>query len=635
MEKFCCGAECGITVAGTGSVSTKHWNAPTGVPTVETDIKRTGARAFKMTTAVGASVYLFRTILPAATQNKAALRFYIYFDSLPSADCVLATFAAAAGGFPNVRFIAADSTIQASLNNTTGGGGGVAVTTGQWYRVEVLADLSGGTRTVDVSVNGTAVTQATAVTAASTISNFRVGGNTNGSSGSTANFTHRFDDIYLEVGVAADTFSWPIGAGKVQPLSPTSDGTHSFDTNGDFAVGPSGTTTAFNTTDTTAHTFVDALPLTVGSECIAIAAAAQDEYIELQYNNLPADAFTTVHCVTHVSAHRNDISGTTSLQSLRLVDGGSTAELVNNLDLSETSLAYHEAVLGAPPSGGNWTRTKINGLRTRYAGSFSGQTHDISPVPQMFGTLFEVSTNESGGGSIAFDAYSRNTSTSPTTFSWTHSPVGIPRGVVVYVVQNAGLTDEVTGVTYGGVAMVRVASNSHDANEDGVIYAYFLGENIPTGDQTIEVTVDATGSSKFGRAYTVTAAADTFVQAFDSTSINGIVENPAASLALGGVPCFVSQGVWAAPNTTAGIAPFTDWTAETGDDSEIDFGSQVGASYRYMIVESSDVTFGWTQVSDDALCIAVAIAEAEAGEATTAPPFLARPRFYSPRIRTF
>jgi hypothetical protein len=83
-------------------------------------------------------------------------------------------------------------------------------------------------------------------------------------------------------------------------------------------------------------------------------------------------------------------------------------------------------------------------------------------------------------------------------FNWTHTPVGTPKGVWVVIPQDTGQTDEVTAVTYGGVAMERVIAGSPTnpifrdgvGGDDGGIYEYFLGSGIPTGAQTVAVTVN-------------------------------------------------------------------------------------------------------------------------------------------------
>ena len=56
-------------------------------------------------------------------------------------------------------------------------------------------------------------------------------------------------------------------------------------------------------------------------------------------------------------------------------------------------------------------------------------------------------------GAPAFDAVScigADTDSNTGDLSWTHTPVGTPRGVIVLVAQNVANGDEVDGVTYGG-----------------------------------------------------------------------------------------------------------------------------------------------------------------------------------------
>jgi hypothetical protein len=210
---------------------------------------------------------------------------------------------------------------------------------------------------------------------------------------------------------------------------------------------------------------------------------------------------------------------------------------------------------------------------------------------------------------VAYDAFSQS-ATATGELSWTHTPVGTPRGVEVYISQNVGLTDEVTGVTYGGVTMTRdtnPAANpvTRNSSEDGAVYKYFLGSSIPTGAQTVVVSVDATGSSKRAFAITVTAAADTEV--VDCNSATGSTANPSTTLVLGGRTCFCSLGFWTGRNNNADSTPLTNWTTR----SEVDLGATVIACYTYDVIGSTDVTAGWTMnLADNYAMIASAVSEA-------------------------
>lgn len=89
---------------------------------------------------------------------------------------------------------------------------------------------------------------------------------------------------------------------------------------------------------------------------------------------------------------------------------------------------------------------------------------------------------------IQFDAATELESiaaTDPLTFS--HTPVGTPKGVVVTIGHGVLSADNVAGVTYGGVAMTRRQTNVDTATEPGGVYVYTLHTLIPTGAQTVSV----------------------------------------------------------------------------------------------------------------------------------------------------
>ena len=117
------------------------------------------------------------------------------------------------------------------------------------------------------------------------------------------------------------------------------------------------------------------------------------------------------------------------------------------------------------------------------------------------------------------------TTTSPATVD--HTPSGTPRGVIVAIDHGTVADDLITGVTYGGVSMTRVATAVDPSTELGRGYIYHLGANIPTGTQTVSISHTATSTVKHACVCTVTAAGDTQVGAG-----GGIQENTANPLVL-------------------------------------------------------------------------------------------------------
>lgn len=206
---------------------------------------------------------------------------------------------------------------------------------------------------------------------------------------------------------------------------------------------------------------------------------------------------------------------------------------------------------------------------------------------------------------VAKDAVSRFTGTGTGTLSWTHTPVGTPRGVVVGTVCNEGV-NQISSVTYGGVACAGDSTSRavKATAEDGEVRLFTLGASVPTGAQTVEVLVSG-AAAKTAFCVTVTAADDVEVVDVDNSINSDSQSNPSGTLSLGGRSSFVVQVFFSGQDTLGGITPLSGWTA----DYEVDFGAQTGGWYSYNTVGTSDVTFGWTQTAEDALCVAVAIGE--------------------------
>lgn len=99
-----------------------------------------------------------------------------------------------------------------------------------------------------------------------------------------------------------------------------------------------------------------------------------------------------------------------------------------------------------------------------------------------------------------------------SSFSWSHDP-GAPAGVFVAVFSGS-ITNQATGVTYGGQAMDLVAEAHVSGAEDtGTVALYFLGSDIPTGNQTIEVSRNNNSTRMGAIGAAVSADADTEIYA--------------------------------------------------------------------------------------------------------------------------
>lgn len=100
---------------------------------------------------------------------------------------------------------------------------------------------------------------------------------------------------------------------------------------------------------------------------------------------------------------------------------------------------------------------------------------------------------------IAFDAVSSQFDATSQPNSFTHTPVGTPKGVYVADTNIDGIVP--SSVTYGGVALTMIAQQNVG---NRVASSWFLGEGIPTGAQTVSVN-HASSVNSYAVCITVTA----------------------------------------------------------------------------------------------------------------------------------
>lgn len=202
---------------------------------------------------------------------------------------------------------------------------------------------------------------------------------------------------------------------------------------------------------------------------------------------------------------------------------------------------------------------------------------------------------------VAFDAqtFSSQAGASPYTFS--HTPVGTPRAVVVTVVFVTD-AENVSAVTYGGVAMASVQNQVSGGGESGRSAVYFLGASIPTGMQTVSVTHTGSNATQMS-AVTMTAAGDTEIG--DSDFDTGTQQN--ASIVLTTAVSALRVGaIYTALDGLGGLTALTGMTL-IGQYSS---GFRTTMAHRQTTPSSGGFTFGYTtNVSTDLALVGVAVQE--------------------------
>lgn len=215
---------------------------------------------------------------------------------------------------------------------------------------------------------------------------------------------------------------------------------------------------------------------------------------------------------------------------------------------------------------------------------------------------------------IAFDAATTSSgwTTTPDPFTFNHTPVGTPRGVVL-LLGAATNTDVYDGtITYGGVNMTRVLYADDSTGEQVSSYIYFLGTSIPTGTQAVSIPHTASGHSKIAFCITVTADGDTEI--VDSDILEGDQANPQITLDSGTVTalrCFV---IGTGHNSASSLTLISGMSSVGSGTT----GTRSIVAARETSPSSGSTTVGWTATSEDVAMSAVAVREISANTTITA-----------------
>lgn len=206
---------------------------------------------------------------------------------------------------------------------------------------------------------------------------------------------------------------------------------------------------------------------------------------------------------------------------------------------------------------------------------------------------------------IAHDAELENLrtgTTDPHTFSFT--PTGTPRGIILYIEHATSSTDHVVSVTYGGVAMTRIVRATDTATEPGAAEIWFLGENVPSGTQTVSIDLSSATTDDFQIVcWSVTATADTEV--IFSASINENAANPTANMLKGGREGLSYCGMYGGGAAPGGTLAAGNTLGPTEDQTA--FYSQ---TCRETTMDNADHTIGWSTLStDDLAFVAITVSE--------------------------
>lgn len=353
-------------VSGTGICDVK-----TGSPTIVSGTAHSGSYSLMIGTAAATTNIGWSA---SGTVNVGV--FYFMWHTIPSGTASVARLTVAAGASPYIMFDPAATALFPRITND--GSRTAALAADTWYRIDYYGNCGLGTTTLDMQLNGTAVTQQTLAQSATTFNGNYWGWTQSGAvSGQVF-----YDDIIVSATVA----DYPIGAAEVVGLSPSSDGTHV--TSANTIEFQDGTDVANGTATTNAYTAVNTVPMG-GTTSYLRQAGTGTYYAELKLNSTQ----TSIIGAAAMLAYRSSTT-TADNGACYIINGaGATTTVWGNpttrSDYSETSTFYKQVVMTNPI-----TSATINDYKWR-----CGNSSDVTPNPWWLDLMLEVAYTPSSGAS--------------------------------------------------------------------------------------------------------------------------------------------------------------------------------------------------------------------------------------------
>jgi len=373
---FCCGAECGIAVSGaTPGVAKPHWDGVSGTGTgvVQTGVVHPGGgqRAFKFTTA--ANFRLLQTFAIGAGATAQVVRFFVYFDVLPSSGQV-AIFSCEGANESSFGFDSVTGQFATRIQGNSWVSGGPAVVIGKWYRIDLKHTCGANPNTIDWQVDGAAQVQNSAGFGASTWNESRIGAGTNSGNNTST--------LYIdELAISGTSGDYPIGDGRIIGYSPNADGTHSFNA-GTFQYENS-VNVLVGATDVFSH--VDEAPLTSLADFIKQVVAQIDGVIDIAFPTSPETV--DPRAVTVVAVHHSLTTPVTGQDCImRLQQGGGSEDVYVGASWPDSSgLVQASATFNLAPLGGPWTLFQLSTCHIHW-----GQCDNVTGTPCLDAVMLEV-----------------------------------------------------------------------------------------------------------------------------------------------------------------------------------------------------------------------------------------------------
>lgn len=212
---------------------------------------------------------------------------------------------------------------------------------------------------------------------------------------------------------------------------------------------------------------------------------------------------------------------------------------------------------------------------------------------------------------LAFDAKTKSSASSGSPWTFTHTPVGVAKAVTLKL-SSITATDNVSAISYGGVALTRIGRVVDSAGEAGSAEIWALNSGIPTGPQTVSITFSGS-TEKAACCETYTDSGDTVINVSAGTQDDQA--NPSVTLDTGGATALRTGLVFSGLVSPASLTPNGSMTAV--DNHTFGTGSKCCRFDRETSPSSGATAMGYTSASDDVAMFFVALESAGAGNAVT------------------
>lgn len=358
-----------------------EWDAAVGV-TISSTTVRSGGFAGRVSSLISGTNQRFRCQFKAAGNNGPFyFRFYFRAATFPSAENrIFALSSSATTGTGVAALITVDNSGALRLYDNIGsiGSASSALSTGTWYRIEVLFDrtASAGSQVLRALIDGVQFAGATNRTLGNSILDAYYGGNLNSEAQTTGDWF--FDDIAINDSAGSNQNGFP-GSGKVIHLKPNAAG----DANS-FAVQVGGTAGSANN-----YTRVNEVPPDDATSYNGSAVLAQEDLFNVTDSGIGAQDIVNMVAVgvrfadlvgaDATAAFKVEIiktSGGTKIQSSALVPNSTTWKS----NAAATPLIF-PIITYADPDGDSWEKTTLDSMQIGYAlTAINVQTIAISNV---------------------------------------------------------------------------------------------------------------------------------------------------------------------------------------------------------------------------------------------------------------